>query len=255
MCVLLLLLWATLALAQPTVSSGPSDGSVGPASGRAPGGSGGPVSAKDTFERAGPALGAPWGPAASYLAAPPVIVNASDVFSASVGSVGQEAAVYTALPLPSNDTYACTVISGTGTQGVAGNSSMAGACLIIDGVQDSMCCVAQNGSSAQWLMTGRDNGTTLGTLASAADPIAAGDTIAIKRTDATTFQCYKATAAAPTTWVALGTGPITQANIAANGAGGLFYYWTGAGGAATNLQIEAWETGTGALPTTHACGA
>ena len=137
--------------------------------------------------------------------------------------------------------YACIKTGGNDL------SQNACACLGIDNAaRDGLCCCLKNegGPPNEFEMFGWDGAgfvnPELATL-----PYTVGDFIGIERAG-DTFQCKRATAAAPTTWLNAGSAH-TVSGITNPGRGGVYFY-------NASFTAEQFEVGNGALPATRTCG-
>jgi hypothetical protein len=154
---------------------------------------------------------------------------------------------------PGNDDYTCIKI-GTITLPTT-SVSQAGACVTVNSSTDAVCCSADfNVSGLGWQIDYFDGGTYHTGASGASPTFVVGDFIGIHHgdahSDATHFQCLKATAAAPTRWTDV-SGSQAISGISSNGNPGLYSF----AGDSNNIQgNDVWEGGTGSLPTGHTCG-
>ena len=208
----------------------------------------------DTFNRADGGLGSNWTSGWDVIVslnAP--VIQTNEIIESTSPSTAGAAGYYNPAFLPANDSYSCIKLSGHAAAVSAG-----AACIFLPGSSDSVCC-QHSYDQRLWLWYEDNGGAAVITCplggaspcATPSDGLTANDYLAIRRTNATTFQCFYATAAAPNTWVAFGS-PQTISNIATGGYGGVYLYESAS--AATALTITQFEVGTGNLPASAACG-
>ncbi len=136
--------------------------------------------------------------------------------------------------------YACIKSGGSDT------SQNACACLGIDNTaRDGLCCCFKNeGGPDEFEMFGWDDAVFVWPeLANLSYSV--GDFMGIERAG-DTFQCKRATAAAPTNWLNVGSAH-TVPGITNPGRGGVYFY-------SASFTAEQFEVGNGTLPATRTCG-
>jgi hypothetical protein len=193
---------------------------------------------RDDFNRAGPGLGSSWQDRIGmYGTSSSGRIEESDVFDNTMDGaetiVDFEREGYIGEP-----SYACILIGGTSGSPGAAEVRMTS----VSGTVE--CSVVAGGwiageTTALGAYTHHDSGTDAS--------LVPGTYLALLRTDATTYQCYKSTDG--TSWTALGSPLTTSILDATNTYPGIGIYHQ------DTFTIDAWEAGTGnTLPDSIPCG-